>query len=114
MNRVIIAGGRNFNDTKFFVESINSVDFQINEIVCGGASGADALGEEYAKENGVQISYFHADWKGCGKAAGPIRNTQMANHGTHLIAFWDGVSKGTKNMIDLAKKNNLCVIVFYY
>ena len=41
-----------------------------------------------------------------------IRNKTMAGNANHLIAFWDGVSTGTANMIDVAKKNGIiCKVV---
>ena len=48
------------------------------------------------------------------RSAGPIRNKQMAEYADTLFAFWDGKSRGTKNMIDLAKKKNLHVIIVGY
>jgi hypothetical protein len=111
MNRVIIAGGRDFNDEVFFLESMKSIDFQIDEVVSGTCSGVDKMGENYANENNIPISRFSPDWKRYKKAAGVIRNKEMAEYATHLIAFWDKKSKGTKSMIDLAEKYGLSVIV---
>lgn len=72
--------------------------------------GADGLGERYAKENGYKVDAFPADWNKYGLAAGPIRNEQMASHGTHCVVFWDGKSKGSKNMVKCAKKAGLPTI----
>ncbi len=69
--------------------------------------GADALGERWAKENDIPVKVFPANWDKHGKAAGPIRNKQMAAYGEMLIAFWDGKSSGTGNMISLAEPYNL-------
>lgn len=38
----------------------------------------------------------------------------MAEIADALIAFWDGSSKGTKHMIDIAKNKNLLVRVIEY
>ena len=83
-------------------------------IISGHALGADSLDERYAQERGFKIETYPADWKKYGRAAGPIRNEQMANIANALIAFWDGKSKGTKNMINLAKKKGLQVFVAQY
>lgn len=83
-------------------------------IISGHASGADALGERYAQERGFQLETFPADWKAHGRAAGPIRNARMASAANALIAFWDGKSRGTKNMIEIAKNHNLKVVVVRY
>ena len=116
--RVIIAGGRYFSDYELLKEKCDEflqgkTDEEI-VIVSGHASGADSLGERYAQERGYQIETYPADWKKYGRAAGPVRNEQMANIANALIAFWDGKSKGTKSMIRLAKKKGLQVFVAQY
>lgn len=123
--RVIIAGGRDFNDYNLLVEKVDyflstaiSQGYKII-IVSGTAKGADKLGEQYAKDKGYEIAYFAADWASYGKRAGYLRNQEMAKyakeqgHGA-LICFWDGKSKGSKHMIDIAKKDNLHVRVVNY
>lgn len=116
--RVIIAGGRYFSDYELLKEKCDEFlhDKTGEEIVIisGHASGADSLGERYAQERGYKIETYPADWKKYGRAAGPIRNEQMANIANALIAFWDGKSKGTKSMINLAKKKGLLVFVAQY
>ena len=116
--RVIIAGCRDFDDYKLLKEKC---DYFLQDekkedvvIISGHASGADALGERYAQERGFQLETFPADWKAHGRAAGPIRNARMASAANALIAFWDGKSRGTKNMIETAKNHNLKVVVVRY
>ena len=109
--RVIIAGSRFITDYDLVVKAVKESGFEITEVVCGAANGVDSLGERYAKENGIKLSYFYADWKGLGKRAGHARNEQMSFYGECLIAVWDGKSKGTKHMIALAKKRKLKVYV---
>ena len=130
--RVIIAGGRDFNDFKLLESNINKIFKQLSdeksisacidesniEIICGKARGADTLGEQFAKEYKLSIKYFPADWNTYGKSAGYRRNAEMANYAKEdngvLIAFWDGKSKGTKHMIDLSKSNNIRVFIVNY
>lgn len=116
--KVIIAGCRDFADYELLKENcdIYLQDQQPKDIVIvsGHASGADALGERYAQERGYETEIYPADWKVHGRAAGPIRNTQMASVAHALIAFWDGKSRGTKNMIDTATKRGLQVAVVRY
>ena len=109
--RVIIAGSRFITDYDLVVKAVKESGFEITEVVCGAANGVDSLGERYAKENGIKLSYFYADWKGLGKRAGHARNIQMGNYGEALIAVWDGESKGTKHMINYAKKKKLLVYI---
>ena len=78
--------------------------FTITEVISGGAKGADKMGEEWAKQHNIPIKKFPADWKKYGKAAGPIRNTQMAKYGEALIAIWDGKSVGTEDILKKVKK----------
>lgn len=72
------------------------------------------MGERYARERGFQLRRFPADWEQHGKSAGHIRNAKMADNADALIAFWDGESKGTKNMIDNARRKGLAVRVIQY
>lgn len=81
------------------------------EVVTGGAPGVDALAERYARELGLAVRIFRADWDLHGKLAGPIRNREMAAYGDRLLAFWDGKSKGTKDMIRAARAAGLPVKV---
>ena len=71
-------------------------------------------GEQYAKEHGYDVHYFPAEWKRYGKAAGYIRNTEMAKNADALVAFWDGASLGTKHMIATAEQLHLDVHVVMY
>lgn len=114
MFKVIIAGSRSFNDyekLKSFCDSvlINKTEIEIVSGCC--IRGADKLGELYAKERNFCLSLFPADWDKYGKSAGVIRNKDMADYADALIVFWDGVSKGTKNMIKMAEKKNLSIKV---
>lgn len=111
--KLIIAGGRDFSDYKLLCLTLLEYK-DIDEIVCGAARGADTLGSTYAISNNIPIKYFPANWDKYGKQAGFIRNAEMAEYGTHLLAFWDGKSKGTKHMIDTATKKGLSVQIVRY
>jgi len=74
------------------------------EIVSGTAGGVDRLGEAYAYSRGFAVKRFPADWESHGNSAGVIRNAEMAEYADAAIIFWNGVSKGTKNMIENMKK----------
>ena len=106
MNYIIIAGSRDFTNyemLKSFLDKMRE-EVQFNFIVSGGARGADRLGERYAKENGIELIVMNAEWDKYGKSAGYRRNEDMARIATHLVAFWDGQSRGTMHMIDIAKR----------
>lgn len=80
----------------------------ISEFVSGGALGVDSSGEWFAKhETRIPVKVFKADWDKHGKAAGPIRNAEMADYADALILVWDGTSSGSKNMLVTAQKKGL-------
>ena len=114
--KVIIAGGRTFQDFDLLCEKVDKILSRQDEIeiVSGTARGADKLGERYADERGYKIARFPADWSNNGKAAGFIRNEDMARYSNALIAFWDGKSRGTKHMIDTAYMMGLKVRIIRY
>lgn len=111
IKRVVIAGCRDYNnydEAKIYIDFCLSNIRQENEIiiVSGCASGADAIGERYARENGFKVEKYPANWGKYGKGAGPMRNRQMAEVCDYVICFWDGKSRGTKSMIEFAKDFN--------
>lgn len=122
--RAIVAGSRNFVNynqlekecDKILSSEIKKAPVSDVTIISGGASGADKLGEKYGKKRHLSIVRFEANWDRFQNAAGPIRNEKMAKYAAEvdrkmLIAFWDGQSKGTGSMIDLAKKHGIEVHV---
>lgn len=82
------------------------------EIVSGMAKGVDALGVQFAEANGLVLHKFHPDWNTLGKRAGIVRNAEMADFADGLLALWDGVSPGTKHMIEDARKKKLDVYAY--
>jgi hypothetical protein len=114
--KIIIAGSRSFNDYDYLCKSCDEIleSYSEIEIVSGTAQGADQLGERYAFKKGYSIKQFPANWNLYGKSAGYKRNEEMAKYANVLIAFWNGESKGTKHMIDLAKKYELKIFVINY
>lgn len=122
--RVIIAGSRGFNDFSKLHKSVSKILFdktndnsEIDKItiVSGTARGADKLGEQFAHVCGYDLARFPADWDVYGKSAGYRRNADMAKYASEqvgmLITFWDGKSRGTKNMIHLANRYDLEVYI---
>lgn len=127
--RIIVAGSRDFNDYKLLrikmrellLDKLYEKDSNITKvcIISGTARGADQLGERLARELNLHIKRFPADWS-LGKRAGYIRNEKMAEYAVQddsigiLMAFWDGESRGTQHMINLARKHGLEVNVIKY
>lgn len=116
MNLAIV-GCRDYDDETFIYESIdkflkeNSVVKNELAIVSGGARGVDTIAEEYADKNNIQKIIFPAEWSTYGKQAGFIRNYKIVDHADHVLAFWNGVSKGTNHTIELAKHKGIPINV---
>lgn len=118
--RVVICGGRDFNDYAFAEFCLNWILLKKIEegydivVVSGGARGADKIGECWARSKGFEIDVHPADWDRYGKQAGYLRNVEMVDSCDGVVAFWDGESKGTKHTIDYANKKGVpCIVVNY-
>lgn len=101
--KLVIAGGRNYNLTdadRLKLDNLSGVD----EVVSGGAAGADNGGELWAMSRGLKVTRFPADWQRFGKAAGHIRNAEMAEYADAAFLFPGGV--GTANMRQQMLKRN--------
>jgi hypothetical protein len=114
--RLIVAGSRDFDDYSYMESKLADLLVQLTPkfvtIISGGARGADALGERYARSRGTKLKVMRADWDEHGKRAGIIRNEEMAREADALAAFWNGKSRGTKHMIQEALRMGLDVHVF--
>ena len=116
--RIAIVGSRDFNDAQLMYDVMSNVIHKFGEqeyiVVSGTARGADRLGEEYAQFVGFDVERYPADWNTYGKGAGHIRNRQMAEISDIIVAFWDGKSTGTKNMIHTSEQLGKHVFVVNY
>lgn len=117
--KVIIAGGRDFNDYELLKKKcdyyLSNIDNRVDIVIISGAArGADSLGEQYAKERGYKIESHPANWDKYGKSAGYKRNKEMVYIASGAICFWDGKSKGTKHTIDLCKEKGIPVKIVKY
>jgi hypothetical protein len=132
--KIIVCGSRDFDDVELLDKTLRKATAKLTwkqvEIVVGGQEkkvwcsdklrwkyiGADRLAADWALDSkkpkiGIKLTTFHADWDKHGKKAGPIRNKEMAVYADACIAFWDGQSPGTKNMIALAETYGLKLVV---
>ena len=127
--RIIVAGSRGFKNYDLLRDTLmDYLDFMDDKdvvdnpsqvkFISGTAKGADTLGEQFAYTYEYDVIRFPADWNTYGRSAGYRRNAEMAKYASEaygvLFAFWDGQSKGTKHMIDLAKRYGLEVHVVNY
>jgi hypothetical protein len=102
--RVLVCGSRHFNDYELLQRTLDEI--RISVLIHGAARGADRMAGQYATSRGIPVEEFPADWNTYGKAAGPIRNSQMLKEGKPVlvVAFRHSASRGTQNMIDQATK----------
>lgn len=112
--KLIIAGSRDLTNVKYLDlidELIKQNNLDPKEVVSGAARGIDTLGEIWARENGIPVVRFPADWNLYGKSAGFIRNSQMAEYGTALLVIRFEHSKGSKSMLECATRAGLSPII---
>lgn len=116
--KTVIAGSRTLcKDADSRMQDFISMDvalerakaggIDISEVVCGMAAGVDLAGKAWAEAFGIGVIECPADWDQYGKAAGHIRNKYMASIADAVIVIWDGESRGSKNMLENARKRKL-------
>lgn len=102
--KLCIAGSRNIQLAPLMIDfylNKSGIDkSSVNELICGMAKGVDQSGQAWAIDNKIKVAAFPADWDKHHKAAGPIRNKEMAEVCDYALIFWDGFTPGTKNMME--------------
>lgn len=112
--KVIIAGSRNMpRDLDLIDEAVKDSGFAVEAVVCGCARGADTWGAEWAKLRDIPILRFPAEWDKYGRAAGPIRNSQMRDAADALIVFIYPGSRGSINMLEQMERVSKPVYVVW-
>ena len=105
MTRVLVCGGRDFDDRAALYSALDGLHAQhrFTVLIAGGARGADTLAAQWARDRGVRTRIFMPRWKNQGPAAGPIRNARMLKDGRPelVVAFPGG--RGTAGMMALAR-----------
>ena len=111
---VLICGSRTFANMNILRDSMNKIEFPVDDIqiISGGAAGADTLAIQYAEENNFPVIIIKPEWDKYGKQAGMIRNKKLVALADVMIAFWDNQSKGTLNSIQLCQQKRIGFIVF--
>jgi len=108
---IIVAGSRDFNDWERLCRILDKEVKPGDTIVSGAARGADQMGEQYANAHNIPVLRMPAHWTLYGKSAGYRRNEAMADRAQKAIVFWDGQSRGSKHMIDIAHARGLEVLI---
>lgn len=116
--RILVTGSRYNLQPKVLYSILSSVVGENKDItiITGGATGVDTQVNRYALEKGYKTEVYMADWRGKGKAAGPLRNKRMLEEGkpTFTLAFhFDfAESKGTTDMINQSLKGGVPVYTY--
>ena len=115
MSLMIIAGSRSARecDVRNGISGIPWIS-EVTKVISGNAIGADRFGELWAAENGLEVIKFNPDWEMFGRSAGIRRNAEMAQNADSLLACFDGVSRGTDQMIKIAQRYNLKTAIYFY
>jgi hypothetical protein len=107
--RVLVCGSRGSPDALEVIEAMRGLPTGTT-VVHGDARGPDRAAAIAARACGLTIESFPAEWEKYGRRAGPIRNIAMLDSGIdQVIAFWDGVSSGTRHTIEEARKRHIPV-----
>ncbi|WP_395809291.1 DUF2493 domain-containing protein [Daejeonella sp.] len=104
--KLAVIGSRTLTNRELVHKKLEELKDEIELMVSGGAKGADLLAQKWAEENNVATKIFKPEWEKYGKSAGILRNRKIIESCDYCIAFWDGISKGTKSSIDFCVKMN--------
>ena len=111
--RTIIAGSREGFDYADVLCAVHECGWSVTTVISGNARGVDSLGERFANHRQIPCEIYPANWNLHGKSAGYKRNELMATKAEALIALWDGESRGTKHMINIAKRQGLRIYIYH-
>lgn len=102
--KLLVCGSRSWNDYRALERTLDAfqTSTKVDEIISGGARGADSCASIYCRRRGIPNTVLRPDWESLGKRAGFVRNLDMLELADEVIAFWDGQSPGTKHTIDAA------------
>lgn len=111
-SRILICGGRSFDNQEYFNKVIEVMEPKFNKRFCifeGGATGVDRMARVWAKMNGHPHACMPANWTYHGNSAGAIRNTDMLDFFLPDVVIALPGNKGTGNMVKQATDRNIPV-----
>jgi hypothetical protein len=91
---------------------------RLHTLIHGAARGADSIAHKWAERNSLTIDTYpvtREEWSTFGKSAGHRRNRRMLLEGRPdiVLAFWDGSSPGTRDMIEMALQEQVDIRVHF-
>lgn len=116
--RLAVIGSRTFKDRDRLYKILDGNIDKIKMIISGGAAGADSLAHDWAKERGFPILIYYPKWYSMDgefdRGAGFKRNYHIIRECDKVLCFWDKLSKGTANSLDIAKQLDKPVKLLYF
>lgn len=109
--RILVCGGRDFADRPMLEAALDRLHAAktVTAVIHGAARGADSLGAQWARAQGVAVEAFPADWTKHGMRAGFIRNRRMLEKGQpELVVVFPGGS-GTADMVRHSRQSGVPV-----
>lgn len=110
--RVLIGGSRSITDRAALEFAIAGSGVTVSEVITGNSTGADGLASQWATDHGIPLTVVPLDWAKHGGRAEMVRNEQAALMAESCIMVWDGFSRGTAHMIDVAKRLGLDLFIY--
>lgn len=109
--KLAVIGSRTFRDKRLLAKVL--AEMNPDEVISGGADGADKLGEQWAKKFNIPTQIFYPNHK-VYRHPYHHRNRLIVEACDELVAFWDGSSTGTKYTINYAKRMNKPVTIIKF
>jgi hypothetical protein len=111
--RIIVTGTRNWDDKTLFhetlVEYLKRFDEPVLFISKNTPTGADRFIKDWCNKFKYPHLEIPLDWSNLRTSANYAIELDMVSTASHLLCYWDMVSREVKNIKDLATQNNLFV-----
>jgi hypothetical protein len=111
-----MCGSREWTDAELIAEVVAKLPDQ-TMVVQGGAQGADTLAKKAARDRLLWVATVEVPpgyWDHYGRKAGHLRNAAMLSLNIdYVYAFWDGRSRGTAGMLNMAQVANIPLSIYY-
>lgn len=113
--KTAVVGSRTYPNLSLVRHYTRALVARGHVIVTGGAIGVDVTAEQAASSIGGRVIVHEPDWSKRAHETdmGPLfaRNTLIVQDADQVVAFWDGSSRGTLDVIRKAAKAGKMVLI---